>query len=112
MTKGLICLSTATGIALLGLAGGWLELRSSSLLEMAPVEPTLVAYEFTLDQHNLTQGELVELNMHCWQGHERACMVLREFRQSVTRPVGNLRPARYCRTAADGCANTAFLWRG
>ena len=112
MTKGLIWISAATGIAFLGLVGGWFDQGSPSLPEMAPVEPAIVAYEFTLDQHSLTQDEVVELNMHCWQGHERACLVLREFRQAATRPVGNFQPARYCRTAADDCADTAFLWRG
>lgn len=111
MTKGLICLSTATGLALLSLAGGWLELRSPSLPDMSPVEPAVVARELKPGRQRLTQDEMVELNMHCWQGHERACLVLREFRQSTPQPVGNLQPARYCQTAADGCADTAFLWR-
>ena len=111
MTKGLIGLSTATGIALLGLAGGWFDQRAPLLPEMSPVEPAVVVRELMLGRHRLTQDEMVALNMHCWQGHERACLVLREFRQSTPQPVGNLQPARYCHTAADGCVDTAVLWR-
>jgi len=111
MYRGMIWLSTAIAVATLTHAGGWPEQPPRGLPEVSPVEPAVVASEFTPDTHRLTQDEVVELNRHCWQGHERACLVLREFRQSARRPVSNSQPARYCQTAADACADTAFLWR-
>lgn len=112
MSTRWIWLSAVTSVALLGLAGGWNDNNAHLMPEMTEIEPVSVATEFTLAPHSLSQDEVVELNMHCWQGHERACLILQEFRQSASQTVGNTGAARYCRTSAKDCAAGALLWRG
>lgn len=60
----------------------------------------------------ISRDELAQLNMHCWQGHERACLVLREFRQSGSQTTSPTGSAEFCLAARGDCESNAAYWRG